>query len=276
MAGGPRDWTPPGHWDESQKISVPNPRITRVAQPRRGIRSGLYAILSVVFGLTACWLPLSLPASASGYRGWAITTVGLMAVGLAVSAARIRATRGQPAGVVSLLGGALGVVGTVFCLWSVAAFYFSLVPPAPTMDSIFGSSGPDASSVTAPMATMSTAPVDLGARIVAPIPGASVVAPELQLHANVRYVAFALCTGVKASVYVQEQYGGEFGGVPLSLTVGPDGTVSSGNTTFSKLPADMRLEYSAAPDGVFSLTVRDAESNVGVGCDSGSNRVVDR
>ena len=36
------------------------------------------------------------------------------------------------------------------------------------------------------------------------------------------------------------------------------------------------LEYSATPAGAYSLTVRDVESGIGVGCDSGSNRVIDR
>lgn len=276
MADGPRDWSPPGYWDVTQPSAASKSPVTRVAQPHKRVRSGLYALLSVALGLIACWLPLSLAAADSGYRGWAVTTIGLTAVGFAIAAARARAARGKSAGVVSVLGGSLGVVGTVLCLWCVAAFYFSSIPPIPTLASITGQSALLAPSVTGPIAATPTAPGTSSARIVAPIAGADVVAPALQLHANVRHVALGLCVGVSSTVQVREQYGDAFDGLPLSLTVGPDGTVSAGKTTFSKLPADMRLEYSATPEGVFRLTVRDAQSGLGVGCDSGSNRLVDR
>lgn len=253
MADGPRDWSPPGYCDGSPPSRRSSSGITRVSRSRGGVRSGLYAMLSVALGLIASWLPLSLPAADSGYRGWVVTTVGLTAVSFAVAAARSRAASGKSAGVVSVLGGALGVLGTVLCLWSAAAFYSSSIPPVPTLASITGQAPP----VAVPVAAVPTAAGTPGVRIVAPLAGADVVEPALQLHANVQHIALGLCVGVTSAAQTHEQYGDAFNGLPLSLTIGPDGTVSNGSTTFSKLPADMRLEYSATPDGVFTLTVRD-------------------
>ena len=46
--------------------------------------------------------------------------------------------------------------------------------------------------------------------------------------------------------------------------------------TYSKLPVDMTFEYTATRDGAYSLTVRDTQSGIGVGCDSESNTIIDR
>jgi hypothetical protein len=115
-----------------------------------------------------------------------------------------------------------------------------------------------------------------GGRIVAPIEGADVTAPAQQLHANLRHVAIALCAGVSASKQIAQQYPGTFGGVPSALTIGPDRVVSGGNASYSTLPVDMTLEYTATPAGTYSLTVRDTVSGMGVGCDSSSNAIIDR
>lgn len=114
------------------------------------------------------------------------------------------------------------------------------------------------------------------ARIVAPIAGADVVAPADQLYANARHIAFNLCIGLAGTAQAHEQYGDVFAGVPETLVVQPDGMVSGGTATYSQLSADMALEYSATPTGAYLVTVRDVESGIGVGCDSGSNRVIDR
>ncbi|WP_159078110.1 hypothetical protein [Homoserinimonas hongtaonis] len=112
--------------------------------------------------------------------------------------------------------------------------------------------------------------------VVEPIAGAAITAPDEQLLANVRHVARNLCTGVAASKQMGMQYGSGFGGVPLSLTVGADGTVSGGTATYSQLPIDMALEYFGTPEGDYSLTVRDIVSGLGVGCDSFSDNLVTR
>jgi hypothetical protein len=38
----------------------------------------------------------------------------------------------------------------------------------------------------------------------------------------------------------------------------------------------MTLRYTGTAEGAYSLTVQDAQSGVGVGCDSTSNRTIDR
>lgn len=271
---GPRDWNPPGYWDEAPTSNESISRTTQVSLPRGSAKSGLYSLLSIALGLFACWLPLSLPAANTGSRGWAVTTIGLTAVSVAVAAARSRARQGKSAGVLTVLGSALGILGTVLCLWSAAAFTWSSVPAAPTFNSLTGVSVPIAGApgVAAPTAT----PATPATRIVAPLAGADVVAPPLQLRANVRHVAFGLCMGVRSSVQFEKQYGSSFGGLPMSLEVGPDGTVTAGTTTYSKLPADMKLDYLATPEGTYSLMVRDTLSGIGVGCQSGGDQVIEQ
>ena len=82
--------------------------------------------------------------------------------------------------------------------------------------------------------------------------------------------------GVSSSKQFAQQYPGRFAGVPLTLTVGPDRLVTGGTATYSKLPVDMTLKYTGTPDGIYSLTVRDSQSGIGVGCDSTNNRIIDR
>jgi hypothetical protein len=270
--GGPRDWSSSGYWAEPP--GPPTGRTTTVmAAPRPKPRSTspfLLGLLSLLLGIVACWLPLALPAVETGARGWVLTTLGISAVGCAIAASHAARARYRRTGFLARVGGTLGVIGTVLCLWSVAAFYApTLVPPLPHLP------GP-----TAAIGTIAepTPPVtaEQAQRIVAPIEGADVVAPEDQLLANVWHVAFALCIGVSTSASMAEQYPGQFAGVPAALEIAADGTVSSGDATFSKLPADMSLEYSATPDGAYSLTVRDTQSALGFGCDSGSNQIVER
>jgi hypothetical protein len=165
-----------------------------------------------------------------------------------------------------VFGGTLGVIGTILCLWSVLAFYSpGTVPPVPQLSTLTGQN----------LAGMPQSQPGV-ARIVAPIEGANVTAPAQQLHENVRHVAFALCMGVSSSKQIAQQNPGMYSGLPSALTVGPDRVVNGGNATYSKLPADMTLDYTATPEGAFSLTVRDAQSGMGVGCDSSSNALVDR
>ena len=232
----------------------------------------LWGLLAVLLGLVSCWLPLSLPAAQTGSRGWVVTTVGISGLWCALAAARARRARGQNAGILAILGGTLGIAGTVLCIWSLAAFYLpTSVPPAPQLASIAAGTQPPVSApVLAPVV------VTPAARVVAPIAGADVVAPVDQLYANVRHIAFNLCIGLAGTAQAHEQYGDAFAGVPATLVIQPDGMVSGGSATYSQLPTDMALEYSATPAGPYSLTVRDVASGIGVGCDSGSNRVINR
>ena len=232
----------------------------------------LWGLLAVLLGLVSCWLPLSLPAAQTGSRGWVVTTVGISGLWCALAAARARRARGQNAGILAIIGGTLGIAGTFLCIWSLAAFYLpATVPPAPLIASIAVGTQPP---VSAPdLAPVVVAPA---ARVVAPIAGANVVAPTEQLRANVRHIAYNLCGGLAGTAQIHEQYGDTYAGVPATLVVQSDGMVSGGTATYSQLPADMALEYSATPEGKYSLTVRDVASGMGVGCDSESNRVIDR
>jgi hypothetical protein len=85
-----------------------------------------------------------------------------------------------------------------------------------------------------------------------------------------------LCVGINESKQFAQQNPGRFIGVPSSLTVGPNRFVTGGNSTYSTLPIGMTLEYTATPEGSYSLTVRDTQSRMGVGCDSTSNAIIDR
>jgi hypothetical protein len=275
MGEGPRDWSPPGYWDESPRSSARSAAST-TTRPTARSTSRLKGLLAVLFGLASCWLPLSLPAGQSGSRGWAVTTIGITAVGWAIAVARARKAHNQSGSVLAVVGGALGVAGTILCLWSVLAFYSpGTVPPAPQLSALTGQSL-TGTSPPQPGVIPSTALPSPSGRIVAPIAGADVTAPAQQLQANLRHVAFMLCAGISASKQFAQQNPRRFTGVPSSLTVGPDRVVTGGGTTYSTLPIGMTLEYTATPAGTYSLTVRDTQSGMGVGCDSTSNAITDR
>ena len=270
---GPRDWSPAGSWAEPP--APPGRTTTMVIEPTRPGRATstrLLGLFAVLLGLVSCWLPISLPAAETGSRGWVVTTVGISGLSCALAAARARRARGQNAGALAILGGTLGIIGTVLCIWSLVAFYLpATVPPVPLIASMAAGSQ---TAVSVPvLAPVVVAPA---ARIVAPIAGADVVAPVDQLYANVRHIAFNLCIGLAGTTQAHEQYGDAFAGVPATLVIQPDGMVSGGSAAYSRLPTDMALEYSATPAGAYSLTVRDVVSGIGVGCDSGSNRVINR
>jgi hypothetical protein len=263
MGQGPRDWNPPGYWDEPPHSPHQAAAATTVLATHRST-SHLKGLLAVLFGLASCWLPLSIASEGSGYRGWMFTTIGVSAVGWAIAATRASAARGESAGMLPFLGGTLGVVGTILCLWSVLAFYSpGTLPPVPQLAALTGAS-PGSTPRQQPGVAPSSSRPPSGTRIVAPIDGADVTAPAQQLYANVRHVANAFCVGVSSSKQFAQQYPGRFAGVPLTLTVGPDRLVTGGTATYSKLPVDMTLEYTGTPEGAYSLTVRDAQSGIGV------------
>jgi hypothetical protein len=219
--------------------------------------TNLYGLVSVLLGLVACWLPLSLPDAGSGVSGFAVTTAGITAVVLASKSA---------SWVLSAIGGTLGVIGTILCVWSLAAFYApGNVPPAPTMATLINVTQP----VETPLIDYAAGSTGAGARVVAPIEGADVTAPADQLRANLRHVIFALGVGLNFSR--------DHGGLPNGLAIGSDGTISSATATYSQLPPDMHLSYLPASDsGSYKLTITDVESGMAVSYDSAVNQVVDR
>jgi hypothetical protein len=177
MGEGPRDWSPPGYWDESSHSSARLAASTTITRPRARSTSQLKGLLAVLFGLASCWLPLSLPAEQSGSRGWVVTTIGITAVGCAITVARARMAQNQSAGIPAVVGGALGVAGTILCLWSVLAFYSpGTVPPAPQLSALTGQSLTGMSPPQPGVVPSSALPSPSG-RVVAPIAGADVTTP---------------------------------------------------------------------------------------------------
>ena len=71
---GPRDWSPPGYWNDSV-VSTPTPSISRRADSAR-----TSALVSVMFGLFSVAWPLALASPQPGAVGWAVTTAGLTAM----------------------------------------------------------------------------------------------------------------------------------------------------------------------------------------------------
>lgn len=239
---GPRDWSPSGYWDETA--------------PQNGLRRPrlLNGLVSVLLGVTSIFLPLAV-VSGPGYSGWVISTVGVSAVGLAI---RYRRTGGLRW--LSMLGGALGVIGSILCAWSLASFYLSgAVPAAPSLRS-----ETPASAVSAPPAQPPAQPGV--SRAVPPFEGADVV-PGNQLHANLVHVALALDVAL--------QMDKSRGMLPSVLQVQPDGTVISAGATYSKIAPYMSLEYGVTAAG-YTLAVRDTVSGMTVGIDPSGMRVVDQ
>lgn len=249
---GPRDWSPAGYWDENQT------RTSRAAFTARRVRPRpLNGLVSVMLGLIATALPL-LAVSRPGYTGWVITTAGVSAVALAVRYRRAGGTL-----FLSTVGGTLGVVGTILCIWSLAAFYLpGHVPVMPQLQAASAASAPVV-PVAQPLKLSTPAPA---ARVVAPFDGAD-VDPTNQLHANLVHVAFEFGAVL--------QYDRAHGMLPSALSVEPDGTVVSPGATYSKIAPYMSIEYGLTP-GSYTFTVRDTISGMAVGIDPDANKVVDR
>lgn len=249
---GPRDWSPAEYWDRGSSGSASSSIFATRSRPHL-----LNGLLSVLFGLIAVFLPFA-AMSRPGFTGWVITTLGVSAVFLAV---RYRRSGGWA--FLSMTGGTLGVIGTILCVWSLAAFYLpGTVPAFPNLRP-----ASMAAAGTLPLAGAQSSQVQAPAvRVVPPFEGADVV-PANQLHANLVHVAFAF-GGVL-------QYQRSQGTLPSALTVQPDGTVTSPGTTYSKIAPYMAIEYGLTP-GSYTLTVRDTVSGMAVGVDPTTNRVVDR
>ena len=255
MSDGPRDWSPPGYWDESQTAS-PAPARSN-ARARRTDSPRTVALASVMLGLFAVAWPLLLASPQPGIAGWAITTAGLTAVFLAI---RSKHAGSGPA--LPMIGATLGVVGTVLCVWSMLAFYnASVVPAAPSLRTFY--TGQAAPAAVQPL------PAAPASRVVPPFETADVTAPTQQLRANLRHVIFSLAPVL---MYERDQ-----GALPSSLSVNPDGLIRSPGATYSRIAPYMALTYGivAGPAG-FTLTVTDTVSGMAESVDPVPRQVIDR
>lgn len=255
MSDGPRDWSPPGYWDESQATPVTVARSR--ARSRRTDSPRTVALVSVMLGLFSVAWPLLLASPQPASSGWAMTTSGLAAIFLATRSRRAGSAAALPA-----IGATLGVVGTVLCIWSMVAFYNAGVVPAPPSLRAFYT------GQTAP-AAVQPLPAAPASRVVPPFETADVTAPTQQLRANLRHVIFSL-----APVLVYER---DRRALPSSLSVDPDGLVRSPGATYSRIAPYMALTYGivAGPAG-FTLTVSDTVSGMAESVDPVTRQVIDR
>ena len=261
MSDGPRDWSPPGYWDESRATPVTVARSR--ARSRRTDSPRTVALVSVMLGLFSVAWPLLLASPQPASSGWAMTTSGLAAIFLATRSRRAGSAPALPA-----IGATLGVVGTVLCIWSMVAFYNAGVVPAPPSLRAFYT-GQTAPAAVQPLPAAPAAVAAPASRVVPPFETADVTAPTQQLRANLRHVIFSL-----APVLVYER---DEGALPSSLSVDPDGLVRSPGATYSKIAPYMALTYGivAGPAG-FTLTVTDTVSGIAESVDPVTRQVIDR
>lgn len=137
MGQGPRDWNPPGYWDEpSASVSTRSFRAYASTKPMARA-SNVIGLLAVALGLFATLLPLAHPDASTGFRGFAFTTAGVTAVMLAMRAAHLRREGRATSRLLPLAGGILGVTGTFLSLWSLAFYYApNVIPPMPSLTSL--------------------------------------------------------------------------------------------------------------------------------------------
>lgn len=277
MGEGPRDWSPPGYWEDRSAPSSPSTAktTTGVFAPPRRRRGATTAILSLLFGGAAIVLTL-LPVWSNQSVRLVWTTVGLTAIFFGVvhlSRWRRGLARGR---VLAWMGIAAGSAASALLVWGVL---WTEVPglPAPPQVAFagaFGSPGltapqipptPSASSV--PMSAIGPDAVDdhtyepRPGRVVPPAPNAVEVDPVYQLQTNLVATAYEICVGLNA-------YRDQYGAFPDSLTVEDDGRVSATDATLSAVvPAYVRISYVPnAPDGTAYLTVADTESGMAMSC----------
>lgn len=276
MGTGPRDWNPPGYWDDNpeRRSSSSVPAGTRVIAPVRRRRSAM-AVLSLLFGCAAVVLTLAPIWSDQSVRlVW--TTVGLTAIFLGAIHLR-RRRRGLARGrVLAWIGIGAGSAASVLLVWGVlwAELPGILAPPQVALAGALATPA-WAAPPTGPAPSASTAPtnpeVQAGAddrtyepragRVVPPTPNAQEVEPTYQLQTNLVATAYEICVGLAAH---RQQHGN----LPDSLAIEDDGRVSTAGGTFSAIvPAYMRISYVPnAPDGTAYLTVADTESGMAMSC----------
>ena len=271
MGDGPRDWSPPGYWDDGPRMKTPyraGAGTALATAPRR--RFSASAVLSALFGVTAVVLTLApLWSDGSSHRLW--TTAGLTAVYLGaahLSKRRRGLVRGR--GLASF-GIVTGAVGTALLVWGVLWSELPGVPAPPQV--ALASSGqaapprtpagqglPDLAPPEAQSAEERTYEPRTG-REVPPAPNAQTVDPPYQLQANLVAIAYEICVGL-------DGYRGRHGTLPDSLTLQDDGRVTSPDAaSIAIVPAYARISYVPnAPDGTSYLTVADTESGMAMSC----------
>ncbi|MFF2050438.1 hypothetical protein ACFVU2_02455 [Leifsonia sp. NPDC058194] len=226
---GPRDWSPAGYWDEPPAAEV---------HPARSGPTGWWMAVALLLGTFAIVWPLGMSSSSPDGVGWAVTTAGVSAVSIAVWYRRSGGGLALPS-----IAGALGLVGTILCIWSLAAA--SLPGTIPSLSSAFG----------IPAAAHGGASGDAGVGAPAcrvdspePVPVAEGSAADQQradaVQGAVAVLADAVCVQAAGGAY------------PDSLAVAEDRTVTSPAGVIGSLPAGMVLEYARTDTG-FSLTVSD-------------------
>ena len=263
MSDGPRDWSPPGYWDDSHTASAARARVRgrshRTDSPRT------VALVSVMFGLFSVAWPLCLASPHPGLAGWAMTTSGLTAV---VFAFRSKHAGGGSA--LPMIGATLGVIGTVLCVWSMLAFYDAgVVPAAPSLRTFYTSQSSPVAGQALPLAPAAAAVAPAASRVVPPFETADVTAPTQQLRANLRHVIFSLAPAL--------MYERDHGELPSSLSVDPNGLIRSPGATYSTIAPYMALTYGivAGPAG-FTLTVTDTVSTMAESVDPVTRQLIDR
>lgn len=227
---GPRDWSPAGYWDDE-----PAARQTTAARHRP---TGWWMAVALLLGTFAIIWPLGMSSSSPDGAGWAVTTAGVSAVSIAIWYRRSGGGLAMPS-----IAGTLGLVGTLLCIWSLAAA--GLPGTIPAIPQAFG----------LPAAAHGGASGEAGAGAPAcrvespePIPVANGTEADQQradaVQGAVAVLADAVCVQAAGGAY------------PESLAVADDRTVSSPAGPIGSLPPGLVLEYARTGTG-FSLKVSD-------------------
>jgi|GEM_PF-2779208 len=229
---GPRDWSPAGYWDEP---AAPE------RQPRGSGRTrptGWWMAVALLMGLFSVLWPLGMSSASSAGIGVAVTSAGVSAVSIALWYRHAGGGKVLPS-----IAATLGFLGSILCIWSLAAAGLpGTVPPLP---SVFGAAA----------SAHGGASGDAGAGAPAcradtpePVPAAEPGDTEQQrsdaVQSTVAVLADAVCVQAAGGAY------------PESLAVAEDRTVSSPSGPIGALPPGMLLEYTRTATG-FSLTVSD-------------------
>lgn len=284
MGNGPRDWSPPGYWDDrpASRVCTEDRYAPAGSSSRHGRRRGAWGILALLFGCAALALVfLPLWTSETPHLVW--TTVGLSGVFFGVTHL-IAHRRGLADGRVSAsVGVGAGAIASALVVWGVAWAELPDVPDPPqiALAGLFAPSSAGTAAAPIPGQSDQTVAVEPAAaepepipvdtaqrgyelrvgRAVPPTANAEAVMPQHQLQANLVATAYEVCAALKS-------YRAQRSGLPASLTVGDDGRIGAESVTFSAvLAAYMRLSYApSAPDGAAFLTIADIESGMAMSC----------
>lgn len=293
MGNGPRDWSPPGYWDDKPNAGAHRsdrwnaPTVSSASSRRRGRRA--WSVLSALLGLAALVLVLVPLFSRDANPRLIWATVGLSAIFLGITHLVARRRYLADGRALASIGIGTGAVATALMAWGVLWVELRSMPAPPQVafsgvlapaeiDTVAlppaqpaQQAGVDPAPVVTPNTTAPSAapkPVadDRGyelraGRAMPPVPNAKPVTAEYQLQANLVVTAYEICVAL-------DSYRTQRGANPPSLTVGGDGRISAADVVFGTvLPAYMRLSYApASPDGAAYVTVADIESGMAMSC----------